>query len=89
MPTLVIKSFPEALYSRLKQAAAAHRRSLTQETIQLLDEALNAPKPRSGTGTSYWANRPLLHDYEMAMKAGAFSGGKDSTTTISEERDTR
>lgn len=29
MPALVIKSFPDALHTKLRQMAAAHRRSVT------------------------------------------------------------
>lgn len=93
MPALVIKSFPEALHSKLRKIAAAHRRSVTQETIHLLEMAIKAEEetPRDGgsQGASYWANRKLLPEYEAALKAGAFSGGTDSTDVISEERDAR
>jgi plasmid stability protein len=43
MPALVLKSIPESLHRRLKAAAACHRRSLTQEAIILLDQALSSP----------------------------------------------
>jgi hypothetical protein len=93
MPALVIKSFPEALHARLRQIAAAHRRSVTQETIHLLEMAIRAEEKASPAGSdegpSYWANRKLLPEYEAALKAGAFSGGTDSTQIISEERDAR
>ena len=42
MPALVIKSFPEELHAKLRQIAAAHRRSVTQETIYLLKTAIDA-----------------------------------------------
>ena len=93
MPALVIKSFPDALHARLRQLAAVHRRSVTQETIHLLEMAISteekAPPANSGTGASYWANRKLLPEYAAALTAGAFSGGTDSTQIISEERDAR
>ena len=91
MPALVIKSFPEPLHARLRQIAASHRRSVTQETIHLLEKAIsseeNALPTSSGGGTSYWANRKLLPEYEALLKAGAFSGGTESTQILSEERD--
>ena len=94
MPALVIKSFPEALHAKLRQIAAAHRRSVTQETIHLLETAIVAeekakPAASSGPAMSYWATRKLLPEYEAALKAGAFSGGTDSTQIISEDRDAR
>ncbi len=93
MPALVIKSFPEALHTKLRQIAAAHRRSITQETICLLETAISAeekqPMDPSPPTISYWAKRTLLPEYEAALKAGAFSGGTDSTQIISEDRDAR
>ena len=92
MPALVIKSFPEELHAKLRQTAAAHRRSVTQETIHLIEVALSleakASQPAS-PAVSKWANRRLLPEYEAMVKSGAFSGGTDSTEMISEERDAR
>jgi hypothetical protein len=91
MPALVIKSFPEPLHATLRQIAASHRRSVTQETIHLLEKAIsseeNALPTSSGGGTSYWANRKLLPEYEALLKVGAFSGGTESTQILSEELD--
>jgi len=92
MATLVIKSFPENLHARLKQTAAAHRRSVTQETIYLLEAALISEvnsSPVAGASQSKWANRKLLPEYEAMLASGAFTGGTDSTQIISEERDAR
>jgi hypothetical protein len=93
MPTLVIKSVPAKLHARLKRTAAAHRRSLTQETMHLLEKALAAedaaPPPAPRTGPSYWATRPLQPAFAAAVAAGAFSGGEDSTATVSAMRDER
>ena len=91
MPALVIESFPEALHAKLQQIAASHRRSVTQETIHLIEAALAsepaapaAPKP-----ITVWAKRKLLPEYEALLHSGALSGGTDSTVIISEERDAR
>lgn len=90
MPTLVIKSFPEDLHARLKQLAISHRRSLTQETIYLIEKALSSPTPSTAEATdSYWATRKPIPEFEAALKAGAFRAGTDSTQIISEERDAR
>lgn len=92
MPTLVIKSFPEELHGKLRQIAAAHRRSVTQETIHLLEAAIvaeeHAPSATAGT-RSKWANRKLLPEYAAMLESGAFSNGTDSTVALSEERDAR
>lgn len=89
MATLVIKSFPEALHAKLRLIAAAHRRSVTQETIHLIETAIAVEEKSSlpATGQSKWANRKLLPEYEAMIATGAFSGGTDSTQIISDERD--
>jgi plasmid stability protein len=92
MPALVIKSFPEALHARLRQIAAAHRRSVTQETIHLLEAAIaseEAATSATNSSQSKWANRKILPEYEAMLKTGAFSGGTDSTMALSEDRDAR
>ena len=93
MPTLVIKSVPESLHRRLKRIAAAHRRSLTQETLYLLKKALEAKEAslpaKLRKGYSYWGKRPLVPAYAAALAAGAFADGQDSAATISAERDGR
>lgn len=92
MPTLVIKSFPENLHLRLKEVAASHRRSVTQETIYLIEKALldeeNAATQHT-SASSKWANRKLLPEYAALEQRGAFRGGTDSTIALSEERDDR
>ena len=40
MPDILIRNVPPALHARLKAAAVAHRRSVTQETIAIIDEKL-------------------------------------------------
>lgn len=90
MPTLVIKSFPEELHAKLKHLAGMHRRSVTQETIHLIEAALSASQePVPQQSESKWANRELLPEYVAMIETGAFTGGTDSTQIISEERDAR
>lgn len=91
MPALVIKSFPETLHAKLRQTAAAHRRSVTQETIHLLETALAAhpATPPDGKPVTPWAKRKLLPEYEALVRSGALTGGTDSGVAISEERDVR
>lgn len=89
MPTLVIKSFPENLHARLKEIAAVHRRSVTQETILLLESAILKEEKTTAQTTvaaSKWANRVVLPEYAAMENAGAFRGGTDSTQALSEER---
>ena len=57
--------------------------------MAIVAEEKTPPAASTGPAVSYWANRKLLPEYEAALKAGAFSGGTDSTQMISEERDAR
>jgi hypothetical protein len=47
MPDLLIRNLPTELHARLKASAAAHRRSVTQETIATLERGLSSPEPAS------------------------------------------
>ena len=92
MPALVIESFPEALHARLRQVAALHRRSVTQETIHLIESAIAreeeaAPEPNKGK--SRWGSRKLLPEYEALLNSGALTSDVDSTPGLSMERDAR
>ena len=92
MATLVIESFPESLQARIEKKAAAHRRSVPQEAIHLLETALAAGDQAAAPGrpdASYWATRRLQPEFEAALRSGAFRGGIDSTRLISEEREAR
>jgi plasmid stability protein len=92
MPALVIKSFPEDLHVRLRQIAAKHRRSVTQQTIHLIEQAISSEDNATQTGNlgrSKWANRKLLPEYEALLKSGALASDVDSTVGLSEERDAR
>ncbi len=93
MPTLVIKSVPAQLHARLKRTAANHRRSLTQETMHLLEAALDAQDSASSTAPrsapSYWSTRPLQPAFAAAVASGAFSSTTDSAADVSADRDER
>ena len=41
MPALVIRNLSPELHQKLKAAAASHRRSMTQQAIVYLEEAIN------------------------------------------------
>ena len=45
MPTLVIKDLPEDVHRRLKEDAALHHRSMTQQAIVLLKQGLQRVRP--------------------------------------------
>jgi plasmid stability protein len=57
--TLNIKDFPDALYEELRGQAERERRSVDQEVVHLLDQALHRSKPLSilglqGLGKDLW-----------------------------------
>jgi plasmid stability protein len=61
MATLNVKNLPDGLYRKLQTRARRQRRSVAQEVIHLLSEALVAPKPISilelrGLGKDLWGD---------------------------------
>jgi plasmid stability protein len=57
--TLNVKNLPDGLYRKLQTRARRQRRSVAQEVIHLLNEALTTPKPVSilalkGLGKELW-----------------------------------
>lgn len=62
MPTLVLRNVPEHLHEKLKAAAAAHHRSMTQEAIATLSTGLGEPlaaKRPSVPVTLAWLQREV------------------------------
>ncbi len=60
MAVLNIKSVPDSLYRKLQSRAKRERRSVAQEVIQILDQALSEAAPLSildlqGLGKEVWA----------------------------------
>ena len=77
MATLNIKNFPDRLYRSIKRRAGKNRRSIAQEVVQLLDEAVTAAARVSlleleGLGQDLW---------QKALD------GKDAAEYIAGERD--
>jgi len=44
MPTLTLKNIPDSLYTQLKDAAQAHRRSLNSEILYCVEQTLGTCK---------------------------------------------
>ena len=78
---------PESLYKRAKIRAIERGQTLKQIVLTSLERELDPSPISPEPPASHWANRKLLPEYEAALKAGAFSGGTDSTIIISEDRD--
>jgi hypothetical protein len=79
---------PEALYRRAKIHAVETGRTLKDLMLTSLEKEL-VPASSAQPEKSTWANRTLRPDFEAALKAGAFSGGTDSTIILSEDRSSR
>lgn len=47
MSTLVIKNLPEPLHEALKERARQHHRSVTKETISLIEESVQSERRRA------------------------------------------
>jgi plasmid stability protein len=58
MTALVIRDLPETLHQRLKQQARLHHRSMTKESIAVLEEALMSA-PSVGLPPPVAVNKPL------------------------------
>ena len=80
---------PDALYKKAKIRAVETGRTLKQMVIDSLSGVLEPDSASPEPGQSFLERRKLLPGYEAALKAGAFSGGTDSTIIISEDRSSR
>jgi plasmid stability protein len=78
VPSLTLKNIPEQKLAMLKRRAKEHHRSLQGEMMNLIDEALKAPK----------ATLTMEEVYEKVKALGIKSPG-DSTRIIREARDNR
>lgn len=80
---------PEALYKKAKIRAIETGQTLKQLVLTSLTKELEPVSSSPTAGQSFMERRKLLPAYEAALKAGAFSGGTDSTQMISEDRSSR
>ena len=80
---------PESLYKKAKIRAIETGQTLKQIVLTSLTKELEPVSPSPAAGQSFMERRKLLPAYEAALKAGAFSGGTDSTQMISEDRSSR
>lgn len=64
MPDLLIRNLPAEIHARLKASASAHRRSLTQETIVVVEKGLAATAYESSPSLS----APLKPRSPITMK---------------------
>ncbi len=80
---------PEPLYRKAKIRAVETGTTLKQIVLTSLTKELEPRDASSTESQSFIERRKLQPGYEAALKAGAFSGGTDSTVIISEDRSSR
>ena len=70
MPAIVIKDVPEQLHRRLREQAERNRRSMSQELLTIMEQALQ-PVPPLGRIKPIRTKRPFSHAWLLkAMREG-------------------
>ena len=67
MPSLVIKDLPAEIHRRLKDDAAHHHRSMTQQAIVILEQGLHRVRPIPAF-KAYMGTFPLTNEFINAAK---------------------
>ena len=71
MPRFVIKGLPPTLHRKLKEQAARHHRSLTQEVLAVLERALNDEGHPTDAPPPFKGRFPLTDEFiAQARRAG-------------------
>lgn len=78
MPNLLVRDVPEHVVTLLKSRAAGHRRSLQQELLEILEQAIDQPSAVTAADIATDIRERL------AKKGIAFT---DSTPLIREDRE--
>lgn len=81
MPILHVRNVPDELYERIRARAALHRRSLTAETVALLEAGLRA-EPTEDELEDLFERARVLRE---RLRAQGFSF--DATAAIREDRE--
>ncbi len=98
MPTLSIKSVPDALLAKLRERAARHHRSIQGELMALLSAAVespaNTPESAAAHGASQGRRSGTRHIEEIAAEhldrwKKPFHHGPRAVAVIRAERDAR
>ena len=74
MATLNVKNVPDALYKKLQARARRQHRSVAQEVVHLLQEAIEQPAPHSilelrGLGKELWRGVDARKHVERERRA--------------------
>jgi plasmid stability protein len=81
VPILHVRNVPDELYERIRARAAVHRRSITAETVALLEAGLSA-EPTSDELEEWWERARRFRE-RMRLKGVEF----DATAAIREDRE--
>ena len=80
MPLLQVNGCPDDVYERIGQVARAEHRSMAQQTIVLLRQALNAPESNE-------ARRARVLAQADQSRANTSTSAYDPAASIREDRD--
>lgn len=78
---------PEDLYKAAKIRAVEQGTTLKELMLTALRRELAPATQVREEQVPYFARRVLLPEFKALMDSGALKGGRDSTDTISEDRD--
>ena len=84
MPSLLIRNLPPELHSYLKKSAAKNRRSLTQETILLMENAIKATQPQA-TPEQLRKRAAITAKFLSGESSAALDGFEESRATSREK----
>lgn len=87
MATLHIQDVPDDLYERLQQLAAAQKRSINAQVVNLLESALQAEFQQHQDETPKFTAEILAESRRRREQLPTDLGLPDSTTLIREDRD--
>lgn len=80
---------PDVLYKKAKIRAIERGQTLRDVVLASLAKELEPEPALPAPPQSFMEKRKLLPAYQAALKAGAFSGGTDSSQILSADRSSR
>jgi plasmid stability protein len=75
MPTLYVENIPDELYGALRIRARAHRSSIAQEIIRLLEQ--HVPTPKEIERRRRFLKTALRHSAKKPLGAGPFPSAEE------------
>jgi plasmid stability protein len=75
MPTLYVENIPEEIYAALRERARAHRRSIAQEILALLEQ--HVPTPAEIERRRRFLKAVLRQSAQKPLAAGPFPSAEE------------